>query len=363
MKVAKIRSTALSIPLERPMFVGNKSHLFARFNPIVVQVTTDDGIEGFGIAFAEEDKRVKSLKVAIDELGEVVIGQDVFRWAESWEKLFEATGHMGHRGYGIYALSAIDSALWVIQAKALGMPLARLLGGYRESVPAYASHLLFRNWTLDELQKDAASLVKQGFRCMKMNMGDKPLNAEIERIKVVREAVGEDIDIMIDANWSWTMPQAVRIGRALEPYNVKWLEDPLASDDGDDLRRLAEGLSIPIAAGETYCTKFEFRRLLEKRAADVLIVDLQRVGGVTEWVKVAAMAQAWKVPVASHLFDEFSPHLVAAVPNGYMVEYMPWWDVIYREPPQVKDGFINIPEKPGLGYEPDPAALKKYEMK
>jgi L-alanine-DL-glutamate epimerase-like enolase superfamily enzyme len=363
MKVAQIRSTALSIPLERPMFVGNKSRLFSRFNPVVVQLMTDEGIDGFGIAFAEEDKRVKSLKVTIDELGEVMIGQDVFRWAEAWERLFEATSHMGHRGYGIYALSAIDSALWVIRAKALGMPLSRLLGGYSEKVPAYASHMLFRNWTLDELQKDAALLVRQGFRCMKMNMGDKPLSTEIERINVIREAVGEDIDIMIDANWSWTIPQAIKIGHALEPYNIKWLEDPLASDDAEDLRQVTNVLSIPIAAGETYCTKYEFRQLMEKRAANVLIVDLQRVGGVTEWMKVAAMAQAWKLPVASHLFNEFSAHLVAAVPNGFMVEYMPWWDLIYREPPHVKDGYMYISEKAGLGLELDPTALKKYEMK
>jgi L-alanine-DL-glutamate epimerase-like enolase superfamily enzyme len=345
------------------VFVGNKSHLFRRFNPVVVQIMTDEGIGGFGIAFAEEDKRVKSLKMAIDELGEVIAGQDVFRWAEAWEKLFDATGHMGHRGYGIYALSAIDSALWVVQAKALGMPLSRLLGGYSEKVPAYASHMLFRNWTIDELQKDAASLVKHGFKCMKMNMGDKSPDIEIERIKAVRDAVGEDIDIMIDANWSWTIPQTIKIGHALEPYNVKWLEDPLASDDADDLCKVTNILDIPVAAGETYCTKYEFRRLMEKRAINVLIVDLQRVGGVTEWMKVAAMAQAWKIPVASHLFDEFSAHLIAAIPNGYMVEYMPWWDIIYQDPPRVIDGYMNISEKSGLGLELDPGALKKYEMR
>ena len=175
MKVLKVTTKALSIPLERPLYVGNKSHLFSRFNPVIVRVMTDEGVEGFGIAFAEEDKRVKTLKSAIDEVSEVIIGQDVFRCEEAWSRLFEATGHMGHRGYGIYALSALDSALWVIRAKALGMPLGRLLGGYRDKVPAYASHKLFRNWTLDELQEDAASLVGQGFRCMKMNMGDKPL--------------------------------------------------------------------------------------------------------------------------------------------------------------------------------------------
>jgi L-alanine-DL-glutamate epimerase-like enolase superfamily enzyme len=362
MKVAEVHSTALSVPLERPLLIGNMSQLVYTFNPVVVQLKTEEGIDGFGIAFAEGDKRVKSLKMAIDELGEVIIGQDIFRWAEAWEKLFNATGHMGHRGYGIYALSAIDSALWVVQAKALEMPLARLLGGYSEKVPAYASHKLFRNWTIDELQKDAEALVGQGFQCIKMNMGDKPLNVEIERIKAIREAVGEDIDIMIDVNWSWTIPQTIKMGHLLEPYNVKWLEDPLASDDAEDLCHIKNTLSIPVAAGETYCTKYEFRQLVEKQAANVLIVDLQRVGGISEWMKVAAIAQAWKLPVASHLFNEFSPHLVAAIPNGFMVEYMPWWDLIYQEPPQVKDGYIIISEKPGLGLELNPAALDKYEM-
>jgi L-alanine-DL-glutamate epimerase-like enolase superfamily enzyme len=363
MKVTKISSVALSVPLERPLFVGERTYLTYRFNPIVVQVMTDEGIEGFGIAFAEDDKLVKTLKLAIDELGEVIVGQEVSRWAEAWQKLFKASGHMGHRGYGIYALSAIDSALWVIQAKSLGMPLALLLGGYREEVPAYASHKLFRNWSLDELQKDAVSLVNQGFRAMKMNMGDKSPAVEVERMRAVREAVGEDIEIMIDANWTWTIPQAISMAHALEPYNVKWLEDPLTSDDADDLRQLGAAMNIPIAAGETYCTKYEFRRLLEKRALNILIVDLQRVGGVTEWMKVAAMAQAWNIPVASHLFNEFSLHLVAAVPNGLVVEYMPWWDVIYQEPPQVRDGYIKVPEKAGLGFELNPDALKKYEMK
>jgi L-alanine-DL-glutamate epimerase-like enolase superfamily enzyme len=270
---------------------------------------------------------------------------------------------MGHRGYGIYALSAIDSALWVIRAKALGMPLSRLLGGYREKVPAYASHMLFRNWSLDDLQKDAVDLANKGFTCIKMNMGDKSLKEEIERIKVIREAVGKNVDIMIDANWSWTVPEAIRMGHALEPYNVKWLEDPVRSDEAEDLCRVGNSLSIPIAAGETYCTKHEFRTLLEKRAASVLIIDLQRVGGITEWIKVAAMAEAWKIPVASHLFDDFSAHLVAAVPNGLTVEYMPWWDIIYQHPPEVKEGYIHIPETAGLGLELDQNALMKYQMK
>jgi L-alanine-DL-glutamate epimerase-like enolase superfamily enzyme len=178
--------------------------------------------------------------------------------------------------------------------------------------------------------------------------------------------VGEEIGIMIDVNWAWTVPQAIQMGRELEQYNIYWLEDPVSSilnGDVDDLAKVANALDTPVAGGETFYSKHGFRPLFEKRAVDVLIIDIMCVGGVTEWMKVAAMAQAWNMPVAGHLFHEFMPHLVAAVPNGLFVEYLPWWEIIYKEPPQIKDGYIKIPDKPGLGWELDPKVLKKYEMK
>jgi len=362
MKIVRIKTFALSIPMARP-FTGGRPQHKEKVNPVLVQLLTEDGLEAFGQTFTWNASQVNSLKAAIDDLAEVVIGQDVFRWAEAWQKLFDATRHMGHRGYGIYALSAIDSALWVMQAKALGMPLGRLLGGYREEVPAYASHQLFRDCSLDELQSQANNLVELGFRSMKLKMGYKPFNVDLERLRAVREAVGEDIDIMVDANWAWTVPEAIKIGREIEHYKVYWLEDPLDSEDPDDLARVTRALDIPITVGETFSTKYDFRRLIEKGSADILMIDLQRVGGVTEWMKVAALAQAWHLPVASHLFHAFSVHLISAIPNGLIVEYMPWWDVIYKEPPQVKNGYMKLPDKPGLGLELDPEAIKRYQIK
>jgi len=362
MKVGKMESSILSIPLDRP-FRGGSQQPRERINPVIVKLTADDGIDAYGLAFAWNDRQVKSLKASIDDLEYLIIGQDVFRWAQAWQRLFNGTRHMGHHGYGIYALAAIDTALWVLRAKALGMPLAHLLGGFRERVPVYASHMLFRNWSIDELQRDAAFLVEQGFRAIKMNMGDKPFKVELERLKAVREAVGEDIDILIDVNWAWTVTETIRIGREIERYQAYWIEDPLDSDDPDQLFQVAQALDVPIAVGETYSTKYEFRNLIDKRSADILIIDLQRVGGVTGWLKVATMAEAWNLPVASHLFHDFSMHLVAAIPNGLFVEYMPWWDVIYQEPPQVKNGYIEIPRVAGLGIDLDLQALKKYELK
>ncbi|MGQ9694467.1 MAG: mandelate racemase/muconate lactonizing enzyme family protein [Thermodesulfobacteriota bacterium] len=357
MKIIDLKTTVLSIPLEKPF-----SHQAARkrINPIIVHLFLDEGIEGIGLAFTWNDEQVASLKTSIEDLKPIVIGQDPFFHEKVWHNLWLATRHMGHTGHGIYALSAIDMALWELKAKFLGLPVARLLGQFRDKVPAYASHKLFRPWTLEELQQDAAELVRQGFRAMKMNLGDKKPAEEIRRVKAVREVVGAEIDILIDVNWAWTPSQAIEMARRLESFNIYWLEDPLASEDVDDLAQLAQALDMPIATGETFCTKYGFRPLLEKRAADILIVDVQRVGGITEFMKVAAMAQAWHRPIASHLFHDFSVHLIAAIPNGLLVEYMPWWDVIYAEPLQVKDGMMSVPEVPGWGLKLNPSALEKY---
>ncbi len=360
MKVIDLVSTPLSVPLKWPIVSGIAAN---RANPIIVQLFTDEGLEGIGLAFTWNDRRVKSLKACIDDLKETIVGQDIFRWAEAWQKLWNDTKWMGHQGYPIYALSAIDTALWDLRGKAAGLPVARLLGGYRDEVPVYASHLLFLNWSIDQLQKDAASLVAQGFRAMKMNMGDKPFQVELERLKAVREAVGDDIDILVDVNWVWTVPQAIQMGRELEKYHVYWLEDPLASNDPADWALVSNALDMRVAGGETLSSKHDFRHVFEHRALDVLMPDLQRVGGVTEWMKVAAMAEAWNLPVASHIFHEFSAHLVAAIPNGLIVEYMPWWDFIYQESPPIKNGCIKITDKPGFGLELNPEMVKKYAMK
>ncbi len=352
---------ALSIPLDK-FYGGREQPAKQRINPVIVHLTADNGLEAFGLAITWNDRQVNSLVACVEDLKEIIIGQDVFRGAEAWQKLYDGTRHMGHQGYGICALAAIDTALWELRAKAMGVPLSQLLGGFRKRVPVYASHRLFRNWTLDELQKDAVLLVEQGFRAMKMNMGDKPIDVELERLKAVREAVGDNIDIMIDANWAWTVADAIRIGRKIERYNVYWLEDPLASDDPDQLAQVANALDVPIAVGETYFTKYGFRQLIQMRAADILIIDLHRVGGITEWMKVAAMAEAWNLPVASHVSHDFSAHLIAAVPNGLIVEYMPWWDVIYLTPPRVEDGYMEISAVPGSGLELNPEALEKYAL-
>jgi L-alanine-DL-glutamate epimerase-like enolase superfamily enzyme len=204
---------------------------------------------------------------------------------------------------------------------------------------------------------------------MKMGAGRRPVKEEAARLKAIREAVGEDINILIDAHWSFTEYETIRLGREIEAYHPYWLEDPVglhhggvSLEDVGALARIAKALDVPIAAGETFSTKYGFLRILERKAADIIIVDVLRCGGITEWIKVAAMAEAWNLPVASHCIHDISAHVVAAIPNGLIVEYMPWWDIIYQEPPKISNGCIKIPDKPGLGLELDPEAIKKYRI-
>jgi L-alanine-DL-glutamate epimerase-like enolase superfamily enzyme len=361
MNITRMEIIPLSVPLDRP-FTGARQLPRRNINPIIVRLFTDPGLDAFGIAFAWNDNQVKSLVACIEDLQELIIGQDVRRPTEAWQRLYSATRHMGHTGYAVYAMASLDTAMWGLRAKSLDMPLAQLLGQIMDEVPAYASHMLFRNWSIDELQKDAAFLIEQGFNAVKMNMGDKKIDMEIQRLKAVREAVGKDVKIMVDANWAWNASEAIRIGRKIEPYDVYWLEDPLASDDPDELSSVTEALDVPIAAGETCCTKYGFRQLIVKKSADIFLIDLQRAGGITEWMNIANMAQAWNIPVTSHLFHEFSVHLLAATTNGVFLEYMPWYDRIYQEPPLVKGGCIRVPSAPGLGVELDETALKKYRL-
>ncbi|MBN2059772.1 MAG: mandelate racemase/muconate lactonizing enzyme family protein [Deltaproteobacteria bacterium] len=372
MKITEMKTCALSIPMPVREVFG-KPGVKGKANPVIVQLKTDEGLDSFAVAYAFDNFQVNSLKASIDDLEEVVIGQDIFRYAETWKDLHVALRHTGQwGGYGINAISAIDAAFWILRAKQVGLPLARLLGGFRDEVPAYASDVLREFSTMDELQREASSLVDQGFRAMKMKISGGPakkLAEQIARVKAVREAVGDEIDLLVEVHWSMNVTDAIRVGREIECCLPYWFEDPVglhgggvSLEDVDALAKVTNSIDAPVAAGETFSTKYDFRRLIEKQAVDIIIVDLLRCGGITEWMKIAAMAEAWNLPVASHCIHDFSAHVIAAIPNGIIVEYMPWWDIIYKEPPKVVDGCFKIPDTPGIGLDLDPEMIKKYQI-
>jgi L-alanine-DL-glutamate epimerase-like enolase superfamily enzyme len=352
MKIKRVQSQVVRVPLDEPL--ANGPAYFRTHNQFVtLRVDTEDGIEGVGVSFFGGALSA-TLKHAIDQLGELIIGEDPLRIEAVTQKLRSAAASAGPGGILTLAISAIDMALWDIKGKYLGQSLGAMLGGLRARVPTYASGALVRAYPLDHLQKAAQLLVDKGFKQMKTQLaipGDTTPEKEVERARLVREAAGPDIDLMCDINQRWSVNQAIDIGRRVEDVHFFWLEDVTTHDDYSGLACVADALITPLAGGECLYGITPFRHMIEAHSVDIIMIDLNRVGGVSNWMKVAAMAEAFNLPVVSHLLPEIHVHLIAAIPNGLTVEYMPWSFKLFEEVPAPVNGELTVPTKPGLGLE------------
>ena len=360
MKITHVHTQIVKLPVDEPLAGGPAVPGVTR-DFVALTVGTDDGIEGIGVTFFG-GALTGALKTAVDAFGALAIGEDPLRIEAIMHKL-RAAAACGPGGIFTLALSAIDIALWDIKGKALNLPLAKLAGGFRERVPTYASGALMRQFALDHVAKAGPKLVEQGFKQMKMQLalpGDTSPEREIERTRVIREAIGPHVDLMCDINQRWDVRQAISIGSRIEQYHLFWLEDVVAHDDYPGLARVAAALDTPIAGGEYVYGTVPFRHMLEARSVDIVMIDLVRAGGVTPWLKIAGMAEAFNLPVVSHLIPEIHVHLIAAIPHGLTVEYMPWSSRLYEEVPVPVKGELVVPSKPGLGLKFDPGALKRY---
>ncbi|HLG10810.1 MAG TPA: mandelate racemase/muconate lactonizing enzyme family protein [Dehalococcoidia bacterium] len=361
MKVSKVTTRILQTPADNPLVIGLPEPAGTR-EFVSVEVETGDGVQGIGLTFFG-GALTKALREAVEALGELIVGEDPMRPEAVAAKLRRAAGGSGPGGIFTLALSPLDIALWDIKGKALGQSVSKLVGGYRDRAPTYASGALLRQHPLSYLAEAGPRLVGMGFKQMKTQLGAEPtVAASVERIRVMREGIGEDIDLMCDINQLWNVNQAIEIGRRVEPYHLFWLEDVVAHDDYQGLARVADALTTPIAAGEYVYGITPFRQLLEHRSIDIVMVDLLRVGGITQFVKVAGMAEAFDLPVVSHLVPEFQCQLIAGIPNGLTVEYMPWTSRFYEEMPKIEDGQIVVPDRPGLGLAFDKDAIKRYQV-
>jgi len=364
MKITSYQATILRIPEDDPL--ANMPEETGRMRPVVIlRLRTDNGIEGIGLTFYG-GKMTGSLHVAVEELAALTVGEDPLRIEHIVAKLNDGTGDSCGPG-GIYtlALAAIDTALWDIKGKALDQPLWKLLGGHRDRVPAYASGSLRRGLTDEQAQRAARILVQKGFTEMKTQMalpGNPTPAEEVRRVRVVREAIGPDVKLMCDINQRWRPEQAIDIGSRVEDVGLFWLEDVTAADDFAGLARVTAALKTPIAGGEYVWGIVPFRHMIEARSVDIVMIDICRVGGVTQWMKVAGMAEAFNLPVVSHVMPEMLVHMVAACPNGLTVEYMPWMLCLYEETPAIENGMMVLPKKPGLGLKFDEKAVAAFKV-
>ncbi len=309
MKITKIVTDILRIPEDDPL--ADMPEEAGRFRPVVIlRVQTDAGIEGIGLTFYG-GAMTGTLRTAVDELGALIVGEDPMRIEAILRKLRLAAGDTcGPAGIFLLALSAIDLALWDIKGKALEQPLWKLLGGTRDRVPTYASGSLRRGLTDAQAATAARRLLDKGFVEMKTQMalpGNPSPAEEVRRVRVVRDAIGPDIKLMCDINQRWRPEQAIDIGRRAEDVGLFWLEDVTACDDYQGLARVNAALSTPIAGGEYVWGIVPFRHMIEARSVDIVMIDLVRVGGITQWMKVAGMAEAFNLPVVSHVIPEIPP--------------------------------------------------------
>jgi len=363
MKITGYEATILHIPEDDPL--ANTAARGEGPRPVVIlRLRTDSGVEGIGVTFYGA-ALTRSLHAAVEGLAALTVGEDPLRIEKILAKLYAGTGDScGPGGIYMLAVSAIDIALWDIKGKAFEQPLWKLLGGHRDRVATYASGSLRRNLTDDEAQRAAHVLVEKGFREMKTQMalpGDPTPADEMRRVRVVREAIGPDIKLMCDINQRWRPEQAIDIGSRVEDVGLFWLEDVTTADDYQGLARVTAALNTPVAGGEYLYGIAPFRQMIEARSVDIVMIDIARVGGVTSWMKVAGMAEAFNLPVVSHVMPEILVHAVAACPNGLTVEYMPWMLKLYEETPAIEDGELVLTDKPGLGLKFDEKSVAAFK--
>jgi D-galactarolactone cycloisomerase len=366
MEITDVRTVRIEVPLERPLGVSRDRSLDTRGAAFVV-VETDAGVTGVGEGVGPEPYIVE--RIVEEKYAPRLIGEDPLDIERHWAAMLTDDLYKDRKGQGVSAASGVDIALWDIAGKHHGVPVYRLLGGpVGGDLKPYASDLF---WQDPETMADrAASYVDRGFAGVKTHLG-RGLDADEERVAALREAIGPDTALMVDMNCGYDRPDARRVGRMLEEYDVYWYEEPLSPYDVEGLAALREELAVPIAAGENEYTKWGFHDLLSADAVDYAMPDVMRCGGITEATKVCALAETYGTVVTPHCFTTgvglaASMHVMAASPACEWLEFdptdFPVYEALFETPPTLEDGRIAPPEEPGLGVSLDPDVIGEYRV-
>lgn len=360
MKITKVETFALRVPIPRPVADAfNRTDVWGL--PGVI-IRTDEGISGTGYTstLSRGDAAIKSI---LDDIyAPLLCGRDPLLHHQIWKDLYWSGAHwVGRQGVAHMALAAVDIALWDLKAKALGLPLWRLLGGHKDGrVRSYNTDGGWLNFPVERLIDEMSKAVDCGWTGVKMKIGLPEPREDVKRVAAVRRALGPDIDLMIDVNQQWDTATACRWARYFEEYNIGWLEEPLDPDDVEGHRRLRERTSLPIALGEHVYTRTMFRDFIEGGLVDYVQADVTRLGGITEWLAVAEIANAHHLPVVPHHADmmRVHQHLGTAHPATPMIECIPWLQDMFEEPADIREGWFYPGETPGASTTFD---AKKFE--
>ena len=358
MIISKLTTRIVELTFDKP--IKTAIHDMRSVGCVLLTIETDVGITGESYLFALNAVRIKAFDEMIKGFESHLIGKDPHFVEAIWQDIWRAINPTGHKGVTVSALSTIDTALWDIVGKAANLPLHRLFGACRTKIKTYASGGLWLAQSIDELIEQAHDFLQQGHRSMKLRLGSKDYKDDVERVKQLRAAIGYDVELMADLNQALTPKSAIKLGKHLQAFDLLWLEEPVPAYDLVGHGEVRQALTIPIASGETEYTRYGMRAMIEAKACDVLMPDLQRIGGLTEMRKVAHLAEAYNLPISTHVFTEQSLCIAGSVENCISVEHMPWYTPLFNEKISVVDGYIDIPERPGLGFTFDEKAIEKF---
>jgi L-alanine-DL-glutamate epimerase-like enolase superfamily enzyme len=365
MKITKVESFIVHIPIG--FNVADSHYQMGNWGFPGLKIYTDQGVVGTGYTgtHCAGDEMIKQ---TIDQYyAPLLIGENPLYVKRLWDKLHGGNLHqVGRTGLIRLAHSAVDIALWDICAKAASLPLWALLGGAKAGgfIATYNTNVGWLHFSTSELISNVERALEDGWTAVKLKVGSPDPSKDVSRICEIRKHFGDSPTIMIDANEGWDFNTAMYWGKRLEPCDVYWFEEPLHADDVEGHAVLARELAIPIAVGENLLTRFAFRDYVKERAAEFLQPDVTRVGGITEWLKIADLADCYNLPVVPHVGDmmQIQQHLVAATQNCPLLEYIPWGREIFEHPVQIRNGRAELPTAPGASTDIRDDMLTKYRV-
>ncbi len=348
-RVTGLRAVVVHLPIDPPIAIGGGEWICSA-DCVLTFLDTDEGLTGEGLVFTFNGRHLRRIHEMILRLEDLVIGIDP-----------TTSNSPGIEGLSLVGAAAIDTAMWDLRGKAAGLNVAHLIGACRQSLPAYASGGLWQQSTIDELQRVADAFVADGFRAVKMRIGSGNPRETVTRVQAVREAIGPDVALMVDAYQQLTANQAIRLGRMLEPLNLTWFEEPVSCHDHNGEAEIRRALDIRLASGESLSGPRGILGLLQADAVDIAMPDLQRMGGPTGLLKAGQMCEEFDTLCSPHLFTEMSLSLTATLPSACYLECMPWFGRIYREQIELDgDGNAVVPDRPGWGFSFDPDQVRRY---
>ena len=352
-RIADVTLRSVVLPLATP--ISDAKVLTGRQKPMTevvflfVEIRTEQGYEGIGFSYSKRAGGPAQFAHA-REIAPVLIGQDPSDIGKIWSSLVWAGASVGRSGVATQAIAAVDIALWDLKAKRAGLPLAKLIGSTRDAVQTYNTSGGFLHTPIEEVLENATASLAAGIGGIKLKVGQPDWRQDIARVTAVREHLGDDVPLMVDANQQWDRPTATRMCRILEQFDLVWIEEPLDAYDAEGHAMLARTFDTSIATGEMLASVGEHVRLIEAGSVDIIQPDAPRIGGITQFLKLAGLAEHHGLQMAPHFAMEIHLHLAAAYPLQTWVEHFDWLDPLFEEHLETRDGRMHLSERPGLGF-------------